>query len=453
MTTPRLTPGQTVLPQPPAREGSYHRDLRRRAAEETPEQRTPMMQDTIDEGGHLPEGLPPGVYPAADAQRQGRNARHPEVPMKPFGGDMTFDADGKPRPRAPSLITSMEAMPERSDPRYRAHWERRADEVGIDHSPYEAADLPLLEQHVRREEAEHRRREATGWDNVGVDNGTDARMYIPNPVRMAEHTEQRELDMTPKRKNQFAREIIERHGLTGTAAEDVLRMAQTDTGFEELRLQNAALNTQKKTDIKGNIEDRWKNINFTRDFNNPNIAPGMYARQLRQDVADGNFAGQAATHALFGNQPAASDAMAAGSVAATHQAAADERAAAIDAAKPKPALDELKIAMKDVLVPGKIPGPAEMTAAAGVFQRLYPDMTPAQAAAAADAYVTDHIAGIDGNHPLVKNKLQDLVAKGRGAFVQYATMTMGMSRQEAEKLFGDMQSPAQRGWSALGWYQ
>ncbi len=390
---------------------------------------TPRQQAVIDEGGHLPENMPLHLYPAQDAQTQGRNVHHPEVPMKPFGGTFTFSTAGKPTSRAPNMPSPGDPRPVAWDPEY---WQKMADEVGIDHSQYHPVhDAPLLQAHVRQKLEEDARRADAGWDNVSVGNGTDARMWKPNPRRMAEHKEERELLMTPERKNKFAQEIIDRHDLTGADAADVRDMAATDAGFAELRRHNDAMNSDRRQGIDKNIKKRWADINFTRDFNNPAHAPGMYARQLREDVATGNFAGQSATHSMFGNHDAAENAMTQAGNAAQRQAAADEQARLLEAAKPKPALAEMQNAMKDILTEGEIPDGQQMQAAVIAMATL-PQFAndPEGAARAADAWVRDHIARLPngaGRHdPRVTTHLQQLAKLGKGPFLDYAIRVMNM---------------------------
>ena len=413
-----------------------------------PGENTPMQERRLATGKPLPEGLRPQQYPLGQLADMGVNVHEPHVPMTPFTGTFTNHPAGGLTPRAPA-----ERMPVDPPGVQLTDTQREARRHGIDYTQYGDEDVTQLEEDVAAAKAREDRKVQTGSVSTPLvpskPNGT--RVWKPDSEKMELYNAEREANIPRPRRMQFAKEIILRNNLTGDEAEAVYRMADQPDGFAALREHNDKSNTAKKVTINGNLEDRWDNINFVRDFQNPNMNHGLLRAGLMQAAAENDPLQMAGVHWLWGNQQGASDAMTAHGTQETLNAAERQQQRAADAAtkaaEPRAAKADMDMAMADILKPGVEPGETELNLATQVFTNM--GLDPVAARNAAMGYIRDHLATMPASHghDLVTAHLKQLAKKGKPQFMHYATQTMRLTDAEAEVMWDAHASVAQQWWN------
>ena len=407
-----------------------------------PGKNSPLADARNAAGKPLPEGREPSQYSPEQRTRMSRNVHNPEVPMTPFGGTFTnTSAEGDVSSRAPNpaMLQTAEAIaadPEQG-PNSPSYIVALAQAYNIDAKQY-GNDIDLLRADVMREKERHDRL-AEKYDVVQTPMG--GTRYKANPQKMADVQAKKDLAMSPQRKAEFARTIMERHAglITPEQVAELETFIQTPDGFAQMRALNQKLGRIRA--LEGGRSWRQKQLNYamTQQMANPNYAPGMAIRSLMEAVNSGDPMRQAAAYAVMGNQQGAQGAM---NLAGREREAAAAVAAAEAAERgkqPKPAdpvADQLGKEMQAALQrPAEERYDAIMTIVAK--NQAFATMTPQER----DAKVKNIMAGheyrtIGANSPALQNHLQSL-RNNREAFMAFVTSPegMGLSREQAESMY------------------
>jgi len=418
-----------------------------------PGKNSPLADARNAAGKPLPEGREPNQYSPEQRTRMSRNVHNPEVPMTPFGGTFTnTSAEGDVSSRAPNpaMLQTAEAIaadPEQG-PNSPSYIVALAQAYNIDARQY-GNDIDLLRADVMREKERHDRL-AEKYDVVQTPMG--GTRYKANPQKMADVQAKKDLAMSPQRKAEFARTIMERHAglITPEQVAELETFIQTPDGFAQMRALNQKLGRIRA--LEGGRSWRQKQLNYamTQQMANPNYAPGMTIRSLMEAVNSRDPMRVAAAFAVMGNQQGVQGAM---NLAGRER----EAAAAVAAAEatergkqPKPA-EPLPKQLRDQLN-SALQGPEDgqerevLTVLSHPGNAAYAKMTPEQRLAEARNIVAGHhyrTHGAAGSEYL-QNHLQTL-SRNREAFLRFVTSQQGMNLpiSQAEAMYDGARSPQQ----------
>jgi hypothetical protein len=279
-----------------------------------PGQNSAVAKSRLAAGKPLPEGRDASQYSDKQRRTMQRNVHSPEVPMSQFGGTFTHNVDGSVSSRAPNpqmLQTAAEiaADPEQG-PGSASHTMALAMAYGIDATQY-GDDMDLLKADVARENKRHQQLQSGGWEVSEDPSPMGGYTYKYNPQEAQKSLATREQAMSPRRKAQFANEIVARHEglLTPEERASVETMIETPNGFTQLRALNDRLNRRSLGLRNQNVRNNWASRNMTIAANNPMVAQGLYMRSLQEAARSGDPMQVAAVHSSFGNDRAARDYM------------------------------------------------------------------------------------------------------------------------------------------------
>lgn len=394
---------------------------------------SPLAEARIAAGKPLPEGREPGQYSPGQRRTMSRNIHNPEVPMTQFGGTFTLDADGSMSSRAPSTAATAqaEAIAKEQGEGSPSHVVALAQAYGIDAKQY-GNDLDLLRADVMREKARHDRL-ASKYDVVTTPMG--GTRYAANPEKMAQARLAREAQMSPQRKQEFARTILQRYGrmLSDQDRANIATYVQTPDGFTRLR----ELNEMKRMELadKGAQawQDRQANFRMTTDMRNPNLAPGLAVRTLIDAVRAGDPVMLATVNDIAGNPRGAQRAM---------DLAMGERAGAAALAQAEMLANAKKAKEQDGTIPSqllpqfmdalRLP-PQQRDATLSIILRKSGVPEPEIPARIA-AIALEHTAGINPNSDDVKRHLLSL-RNDKPAFMKFAIEAMKLSPDQAAQMY------------------
>lgn len=275
-----------------------------------PGKNTELARSRVAAGKPLPEGREPNQYTPEQRRTMSQNIHAPEVPMTPFGGTFTQNADGAVSSRAPDpnmLATANAIAADPNQGEYSdSHIAALAQAYGIDATKY-GDDLDLLRADTMRE---HERHQQSMKSMDIVANPMGGYRYKHNPERAAASRAEREAGMTPERRLQFANRVRARHNNYITEDEKAAldQAIMSPNGFTAIREMNNMLNMRRTDYIMSRVNDRAKNYNMSRDLGNANYAPGMQIRSLMAAVEENNPLALAALYNYYG-MPGARDAM------------------------------------------------------------------------------------------------------------------------------------------------
>jgi hypothetical protein len=289
------------------------RESAMRAEYGSPSELSPLAQQRRAAGKPLPEGLKPGVYTPEQMRGMSRDIYSPEVPQTYHGGTFTYNADGSMSSRGVEDFRLKDAEKAAAYAGEGSFEHNRAlgKAYGIDVTQYDGTkpeDRALLAADVAREKERHDRL-ATKYDTVRTPMG--GTRYAANPEKMAQARLDNEAQMSPQRKQEFARTILQRYGrmLSDQDRANIATYVQTPDGFTRLR----ELNEMKRMELadKGAQawQDRQANFRMTTDMRNPNLAPGLAVRTLIDAVRAGDPVMLATVNDIAGNPRGAQRAM------------------------------------------------------------------------------------------------------------------------------------------------
>jgi hypothetical protein len=407
---------------------------------------SPLAEARLAAGKPLPEGREPGQYSPGQRRTMARNVHNPEVPMTQFGGTFTLDADGSMSSRAPTTAATAqaEAIAKEQGDGSPSHVVALAQAYGIDAKQY-GNDLDLLRADVMREKARHDAL-ASKYDVATTPMG--GTRYAANPEKMAQARLDNEAKMSPERKMEFARTILQRYGrmLSDQDRANISTYVQTPDGFTRLR----ELNQMKRMELadKGAQawQDRQANFRMTTDMRNPNLAPGLAVRTLIDAVRSGDPVMLATVNDIAGNPRGAQRAM---DLAMSERAGAAALAQAEMAAQaasgngPKSLGQQLGDEFSAALA---ISDKAQREEAVRTIIARNPanqSLTPDQVAARARGIIASHLARANPQDPAVQSHLQSLRGN-KPAFIQFVREQLLLSPEQAEQMY----STAAPGWSA-----
>jgi hypothetical protein len=417
---------------PPAK-----REAAMRADYGSPSDLSPLAQQRRAAGKPLPEGLKPGVYTPEQMRGMSRDIYTPEVPQTYHGGTFTFNADGSMSSRGVEDFRLKDAEKAATYAGEGSFEHNRAlgKAYGIDVSQYDGTkpeDQALLAADVAREKERHDRL-ATKYDTVRTPMG--GTRYAANPEKMAKARLDNEAQMSPQRKQEFARTILQRYGrmLSDQDRANISTYIQTPDGFTRLRELNEAKRMELADKGAQSWRDRQANFRMTTDLRNPNLAPGMAVRSLIEAVRSGDPVMLATVNDIAGNPRGAQRAM---------DLAMGERAGAAALAQAEMLADAKKDKEQDGTIPSqllpqfmdalRLP-PQQRDATLSIIMRKsgVPETEiPARIAAIA----LEHTAGINPNSEEVKRHLLSL-RNDKPAFMQFATQAMKLSEDQAEQMY------------------
>jgi hypothetical protein len=309
----------------------------------TPGENTPLANPKQHPGRPLPEGRAPKQYEDATVLHRGvlspqaplmqNNADSPEIPMKRFQGTYAYDPSGKQYYRAPNMDLMEQAQAIANDPEQGkdsdSYWIALAEAFGLDTQQY-GDDLDLLRNHVWLEQQRHEPL-AEQYDIETLPDG--ARVYVPNA---ALREKRNAYDRKVKVDRMLERRHWEKPEITDERYERMIAAERSPTGMDDLRSVARDIRRDNLRRRGANVMAMRENINLTRTLNDPNMAPGVLIRELRNQVAAGNPLGMSMVYNIAGMPGAARDAasleMGRAANAAMLGRTEMEMAAAVDAA-------------------------------------------------------------------------------------------------------------------------
>lgn len=415
----------------------------------SPAELSPLAQQRRAAGKPLPEGLKPGMYTPEQMRGMSRDIYNPEVPQTYHGGTFTYNADGSMSARGVDdyrIKDAEKAAAYAGDGSFE-HNRALGKAYGIDVSQYDGTkpeDRALLAADVAREKERHDRLGAK-YDTVRTPMG--GTRYAANPQKMAQARLDREAQMSPERKMEFARTIMQRYGrmLNDQDRANIQTYIQTPDGFTRLRELNEVKRMELADKGAQSWRDRQANFRLTTDMRNPNLAPGMYVRSLIDAVRGGDPVMLSVANDIAGNPMGAQRAM---NLAMAERAGAAALAQAQLAARPgadqdKPLGQQLGYEFSAALAMGD---PAQRYEAVRTIIARNPanaNMPAEQVDARARDIIAGHLARVSPNDPAVSAHL-DALRPNKPAFIQFARQQMGLSQEQAEQMY----NTANPGWNA-----
>lgn len=255
-------------------------------------------------GKPLPEGREPNHYTPEQLRTMSRNTSAPEMPMQRHGGTMILNADGSMSMRAPDpaklkLMQEIAADPEQTENSL-AWLMAAADAYGIDAIRY-GDDVDLLREDVNRQHLIH-----AGDPERGVRGMLDHSVIVPTNggFRYSPNAESR---AAAKNRGvmKFAGDMIVRYGRLLSPEDQTQVLALGEAGdMQALRRFRSHMEPLFRDQKTRAARDRAASFNMTRDMNNRDMAQGMRARALMQQIAENNPDGAAGISQIFGDQQA-----------------------------------------------------------------------------------------------------------------------------------------------------
>jgi hypothetical protein len=424
------------------------REMAMRAEYGSPNELSPAARARVAAGKPLPEGYKLGHYTPDQRRTMSRNVHSPEVPMTPFGGTFTLNADGSRSSRAPNasaLADAQKAAEYYGDGSFE-HMVAMGRSYGIDTSQYRPEDVNLLRADVAREQERHDRL-GKKYDVVKTPMG--GTRYKANPQKLQAAVLDNEAQMSPQRKMEFARTIANRYGrmMSPEEKEAMLSLVHTPDGFTKLREINEQMRFRLGDLQHQTWRDRQANFSLTRDLRNPNYAPGMYVRSLMDAVRAGDPVALSVAQDIAGNQRGAQRAM---DMAMQERAVAGNVAQAQIANRPGQAQPSRTLAdqMSPEYMAAVRMSPGLRETALGVLFRKS-GVPEEQIPAAVQSAVMAHEASSNPQGEFVQSHLKSL-ANNKPAFIAFVTQQMNLPKEQAEQMWLQAtgrtpQAAAQRG--------
>lgn len=383
---------------------------------------------------NLPEGRPLNEYSDAQRVEMTQDVHNPEVRNTPTGGTFVRAPSGGVSARAPSPAAQQRLDTARNTfgPDSNEAIEAEAEAYGIDPSQYRdplvladadaRRDFDIMRTDVMRERPRRQALEqhytpvAAQWDK---DGNVVAYRYVPNESTQRRNKEYRDgvaLKDLRDSTNKLYGDQIAADGEMGDAIDSASK--------PELQEIRGKLRSVRQRDIARNIRDRQKNVQITRDLNNPDMALGYVIRSTTGVLPHD----RAALYTALGWEPAAARETQAGIAQDAYNTQAAIASQQGNAAPPEDksmaAQGERHYKMLDTIISR---GPSGVQTAIGTHARFLQSvsegMTHDEAVAAAESEIIDRMAGVPRyrNDPRVKARMVEKAREGEEAFVVWAS--------------------------------
>lgn len=408
------------------------------------------MRELIDlrnrQRDNLPEGRPLDEYSDAQRVEMTKDVAHPEVRNTPTGGTFVRNEDGAASSRAPSpdaRKSHYEAVG-RHGPDSNEAIEAEASMYGMDPSQYRdplvlqdadpVRDFDIMRQDVMRERP---RRQAIEEDYDSVPAQWDkhgnvvAYKYVPKAS-----TRQRDKDYRDRVALKDLRDSTNRIYGDQILADGQMGDAVDSASRPELLEIRDKLRSVRQRDIARNIRDRQKNVQITRDLNNPDMALGYVIRSTT-GVAPHD---RAALYTALGWEPAATRETQAGIAQDAYNsqmAMASQQGGATPEDNSVAAQGMRHWKQLDAMIANGEDGIRTAIAThASFLASTNEGMTHEQSVQAAEREIINRMAGRPAmrNDPRVQSLMAEKAREGEDAFVMWAA-SVGIPAAQARPLY------------------